>query len=353
MKKIKKFIKIVAFVSFIFMSLNSNAQISIGQNDMPNEGDTIRYSTSLDIGSINYSETGSNYTWDFSELIPISQSVDTFVSVFDAPLIYQAVFFLSSNLAKPLQSFDEIPGFQVTDPYEFYKNSSSEYKLVGYGVTLNSIPIPNKFEEADVIYQFPLNYENVDSSYSSYEYDIPSLGYLGGWKKRVNYADGWGTLITPFGTFQTLRVRSEIVQFDSIYLDSLGMGLPLTRNYTEYKWLGNDFGLPLCKVTDDDLLPPQIEYLDSVRYLFVGQPELASFKHTVQVFPNPAKEKLYFNSGQEIIKVELYNNAGNFLLTKKINSFEGSMDISTFSPGIYILRIYSENRIEYEKIIIE
>jgi len=335
------------------MSLNSNAQISIGQNDMPNEGDTIRYSSSVDIGTINYSETGSNFIWDFTDLIPISQSVDTFVSVFDAPFIYQAVFFLSSNLAKPLQSFDEIPGIQVTDPYEFYKNSSSEYKMVGYGVTLNSIPIPNKFEEADVIYQFPLNYENVDSSYSSYEFDIPTVGYLGGWKKRVNYADGWGTLITPFGTFQTLKVRSEIVQFDSIYLDSVGMGFPFTRNYFEYKWLGNNFGLPLCKVTDDNLLPPQIEYLDSVRILFVDQNEFAAIENAVNVFPNPTDEKLFFSSDEEILKVELYNNTGNYLQTKKINSFEGSMDISTFSPGIYILRIYSDNRIEYKKIIIE
>ena len=39
------------------------------------------------------------------------------------------------------------------------------------------------------------------------------------------------------------------------YIDSLGFGFPVLRNFTEYKWLANDFGLPLCTVTDDGLLP--------------------------------------------------------------------------------------------------
>lgn len=329
-----------------------NAQITIDQDDMPNSGDTIRYSSSIDLGGINYEETGTNYSWDFSSLIPLTQAVDTFSSVSETPLVYQVAFFLYSNLAKPLSSFDYIPGFQVTDPYEFYKKSNSEFKMVGFGVTMNGIPIPNKFQDSDVIYQFPVNYGNLDSSYSSYEFDIPAVGYLGGWKKRVNYCDGWGTLNTPFGSFQTIRIKSEIIQFDSVYIDSLGMGLPLSRNYVEYKWLGNDFGLPLCKITDDGLLP-QIEYLDSVRSLFVDVPELNETVKRISVFPNPAGDYLNIKSNYRLEYAILFDYKGNLLKTKYSNDYLMTMNTSGIKPGMYILAIKTENHLKYEKVIIE
>ena len=150
------------------------SQIIIDENDMPEEGDTIRLSSTIDIGMLNYEETGNDFLWDFSGLIPFSQYVDTFVSVQQTPWVYQVVFFLSSNLAQPMQSFDQIPGFQVTDAYEFFKNSNNDFRSVGYGVTLNQIPIPNKFEDPDIIYKFPLAYGNIDSSLSTHEFAIPA-----------------------------------------------------------------------------------------------------------------------------------------------------------------------------------
>jgi hypothetical protein len=342
----------IFLLPILLFSFSLSAQIIILQDDMPNTGDTIRYSTSIDLGGINFEETGENHNWNFSSLLPLTQAVDTFTSVSETPLVYQVVFFLYSNLAKPLTSFDEIPGFEVSDPYEFYKKSSSEYKMVGYGITMNGIPIPNKFENADVIYHFPISYSTVDSSYSSYEFDIPTLGYLGGWKKRVNYCDGWGTLTTPFGTFQTLRLKSEIIQFDSIYIDSLGLGLPITRNFTEYKWLGNDFGLPLCKVMDDGLLT-QIEYLDSARSLLVNVNNEVAVMNKISIFPNPAKERLYIKSDQKILSFTLFNSHGNHLMTNGVYANDFSFRLSDYSPGIYMIAIKTEDQIQYEKIIFE
>ena len=355
MKKSQLVSALLLFPLFLF------SQITIDQNDMPNPGDTIRTSTTYNIGAIDFEVTGNDFTWDFSGLIPFSQSVDTFVSVSETPWLYKVVFLSCSNLAKKLQSFDQFPGIQVTDAYEFYKNSSSEYKYVGYGVTLNEIPIPNKFDEPDVIYHFPLNIGNIDSSFSSHEMDIPGIGYSGGWKNRVNHADGWGTLITPYGSFETLRVKSEITQYDSIYVDSLG-GFPVYRNYTEYKWLGTNFGLPLCTVTDDGILT-EIVYIDSVRNLIIGIAPRYSKNNNICIYPNPAKDKINIEvlieeSAYTVIKLLSVNgeyvqklflgtlNKGNQNLTLNFNR-------QLISKGLYFLEFRIDKKIIMKKVVIE
>lgn len=339
--------KTTVLFTFCLLWLFSSAQISITQNDMPEANDTIRLSSTVNLGSIDFAQTGPDHSWDFTNLVPLTQSVDTFVSVQQTPWVYQLVFFLSSNLARKLTEFNQFPGFQVTDVYEYYKNSSSDYRSVGYGVTMNGVPIPNKYNQPDKIYQFPEQYGNADSSTASYALDIPGLGYSGGWKKRVNNADGWGTLKTPFGEFQTLRIRSEIYQYDSIYIDSLGLGIPVYRETVEYKWLGNGFGLPLCKVTDDGILPT-ITYIDSVRNMFVGRSPEYSRPTSFTISPNPAKDHVDFHFGKQFagnISIEFFSVTGQLvfrqreLLVDNNNvihvNFAGKLPVK----GLYFVRI--------------
>ncbi|NOX45488.1 MAG: T9SS type A sorting domain-containing protein [Chlorobi bacterium] len=339
------------------------SQISINDNDMPSTGDTIRTSNSFDVGLLDYVSTGAGYSWDFSELIPLTQQVDTFMSISETPLVYQAVFFFSSNLAQPIQNFETVPGYEVSEAYNFYKNSSSSFKMTGNAASLNGIPIPNKFDEDDIIYKFPMNYGNVDSSLSSYGMDVPGLGYMGGWKKRVNHCDGWGTLTTPYGSFQTLRLRSDIVQYDSVYIDSLGFGLPFYRNYVEYKWLGNNFGIPLCTVTDNGI-SPSITYIDSVRTLFVGIEPEQEVDNTVKLFPNP--------SGNDAFSINLYLEKTSHAVITMRNSrggivknlydgtilqggFVGKFDLSgeSLSKGLYFVIIETDNKVYAEKLVLQ
>lgn len=349
---------ILAFFLLTFLVVYIQAQTIIDNNDMPQEGDTIRQSNTFDTGTINYLETGEGINWDFSSLIPLTQKVDTFVSFSSTPWVYQLIFFGSANLAQPLLQFDQLPGFQVTDSYNFYKNTSSSFVQAGNAATLNEIPLPNKFSDPDKIFQFPLNFGNADSSYSTYNFAVPGIGYLGGWKNRVNHADGWGTLTTPYGTFNVLRVKSEVMQYDSIYIDSLGFGIPTTREYTEYKWLGENFGLPLCTVTDDGLLST-ITYIDSVRNILSGVSEIDIAKK-IRIFPNPCEDKISIqsvfpiemNHGIEVLNMEgkvvqsfKFQNASNTKKSLHLNFNQGAQS------GIYFLKFVVEGRVVLMKIV--
>ncbi len=353
--------KILSILIIVFSALFIQAQIIITQDDMAQSGDTIRSSTALDVGMLNYQMTGENITWDFTSLFPLAQRVDTFVSVQQTPWVYQIFFLTSANLAQPQQEFEQLPGFQVTDIFNFYKKSNSDYKQVGYGITLNGLPIPTKFNEADKIYQFPVQYGNADSSMSSYEFSIPGVGYSGGWKKRVNHADGWGTLITPYGSFETLRLKSEITQFDSLYIDSLGIGIPVYRQYQEYKWLGQNFGIPLCKITKEGLIT-SVTYIDSVRSLFTRIPEVASEK-VFNLYPNPASDEInigmhgIYHGAITVRIIGLYGNEDVIFENSYLLDENGSIRLSArgmgLTKGVYFVEVRSENSSFERKLMIK
>lgn len=330
------------------------AQIVITQSDMPSSGDTIRHSNTVDIGFIDFEATGPNFNWDFSGLVPFTQSVDSFVSVSETPLFYQLLFFFTANLAKKEYEFDQFPGFQVTDSYRYFKNSSSSFQEVGFAVSLNGLPLPTLYDDADIIYTFPLEDGTIDSSFASYEFDIPGLGFYGGWKKRNNEVDGWGQLTTPFGTFEALRLKTEILQYDSLYIDSLGFGIPFYQELTEYKWLGEEMGLPLVHVTDNGLVQT-VSYIDSVRVMITGsKPEVKS--NVMHVYPNPAHRHLRLEAGikpGEQYSLKIVNMAGKVVHEADGRWQAGALELAIdprVVAGSYLLLLHSNHHVFSQQI---
>src|SRR6185295_16658519 len=102
----------------------------------------------------------------------------------------------------------------------------------------------------DTIYHFPLTYGTIDSSYSGYTLKLPSLVYFHNSSFRHNEADGWGSLTTPYGTFDVVRVKTTIMAHDSIYIDTLlnfGFAIDAPAEI-DYKWIGKGQGEPLLQI---------------------------------------------------------------------------------------------------------
>ncbi len=165
-------------------------------------------------------------------------------------------------------------GVTVSDVVAFYYKSTTLYQQTGYGATINNIGVPIGFNSKDVLYRFPMNFGDTDTSPSDFNINIPNLGYYGHDQVRVSEVDGWGTLITPYGTFNTLRIKSSITGNDTLFLDTLGFGFNFPSPATiEYKWLGTTKNIPLLQITMTAGSfggAPQISsvtYRDSVRTL--------------------------------------------------------------------------------------
>jgi hypothetical protein len=356
MQKLQVFILFTLLVTFGY---NSVGQITIDQADMPSPGDTIRISTALNFEQYNFEETGEDFIWDFSNLVSISQQVDSFVAVNETPIYYWPFFIFSANLASPLVSDSPIPEIPLTDVFNFYNNSSSNYSDLGFAATLFSIPIPFKFDSPDIVYDFPMNYGNTDSSESGFNFGLENLGYILVERKRVNTVDGWGSLITPYGTFDVLRLKSEVYEYDSVYIDSVSMGIPVEREYTEYKWLAKGQKVPLLTVSTS-LLGLVVNYVDSLQTETTNLPDqLIETDHWVRVFPNPVREVLNIelNNLQEgFVDVMFFDIQGNSVSSRKtilVNDRVHQIHLSEFilKPGTYFMQL-SRNEFSVTKKII-
>ena len=344
-------INISKFLAFILcsISLSSFGQITINDADMPASGDTFNISIINNIQGVDLSLTGQNYNWDFSQLNENSQTVDTFFSMLATqyiPVTYNVSFnnpldpdHRANAATRSFNSHNPMPQIQITENYFFYKSSGDGYFVVGQGAKINTIPTPMKYDVPETVFKFPLTYGNVDSTVSKYNLNIPGVGYYGETIKHVNKVDGYGSLKTPYGTFNVMRVKSVINTTDTIFLDTLGFGTHINKpQETRYSWLGDDQGEPLLQITKTN---NNISARFKDNLSLAGNDNVFVNNKFLSLFPNPAKDVLKINSDEVIGKVEILNILGQMVLLPE-NSFS-TINISSLKKGIYMIRIYREN----------
>lgn len=343
-------------IILMLLGIITRAQITITSDDMVQPADTIRSSVSFDFIQYDFTETGENHHWDFSGLSPFSQRIDSFVTVQETPVFFWPFFLKSANVVLEINDFEEIHELGDGEGWQFFNNTTSSFSDVGYGLILQEIPLPLKYDDPDVLYSFPLNYGDTDEGQAGLEFSFPDLGYISIERERQTEVDGWGTLETPFGNFEVLRLKSVVNEFDSIYIDSLSQGFPIYRNYTEYKWMGKEAGLPLLYVIDDDVFGASIIYQDSVRDLSVSVPELvAENNQAFALFPNPADGGIHIRFKQAInhaVHLHITDIAGRQLYTETLQGvpkkdFIHSITLNPrqFKSGLYILYVFeNENK---------
>ncbi len=247
-----------------------NAQITINNSDMPSAGESVRTSITFDFQSFDFEETGIDHSWDFSGLTSVIQRESDFVSVTQTPPVFWPFFLGSANLATEIQELNAFPELPVDGGYQFYQNTAVRFADVGLGILIDGLPLPLKYDNPDVLYRFPMTMGYSDTTFADLSVGFPDIGHLLIERERISEVDGWGTLHTPYGSFETIRIKSMVAEYDSLYVDSLDQGFAINRFYTEYKWLGKGHGLPLLAVTEDPVFGSSITYIDSLRVIPPG-----------------------------------------------------------------------------------
>ncbi len=353
--------KKILFISAMFMSFifSSFSQPVINQNDMPNIGDTIRVNISNSANGDDYTSSGSNHVWDFSNFTPSSQRVDTFKNVLSTSILYYIYFTGLSGATIAGTQPDLTPvslpitTISITEVYNFFKEAATSYSQLGFGAKFNGTQLPVKYDYPDVTLYFPVTYGEKDSCDFSYHVTIPSLGYYGEKKHRVNYVDGWGTIITPVDTFQAMRVISKIAVHDTIHMDTLGSfgGFSFNYNETEYKWYADNMGTPVMKISNrtGTGAGTSIEYNNNQMSHVTGMPDIKATLIFAGLYPNPVNENtnLYFSLAKPSgVEISIYDMLGRNIKNIANKEFQVgfnslSIDISGFEKGIYFVCIKS------------
>ncbi|NND93331.1 MAG: T9SS type A sorting domain-containing protein [Flavobacteriales bacterium] len=327
------------------VSASSAGQITLTADDMPSAGDMIPFTVSAVLpDGIDPSETGEAMVWDYSQLSPGINGVDTFYTVEETPFLYQ--FFFNNGLLYPDHQADHarkemsvnLGLVNITNAFSYFKSDDEGYRNVGFGANVNGLPSSVRNIPIDWIYEFPLEYENESFSPSASQLEIPTLGYYEHEQERQVLVEGWGTLILPNQSYEVLKVKMVVNAIDSVYIESLGTGFPIVQpEETIYQWLALGEGEPLLQISQ------QVGFGYTVRYRYEDAVAIEELNDVnVRIYPNPASEVLLVNSSENrISRYAILDTKGNLFEEEYFDDFRSDLRISLndLSSAAYVLII--------------
>lgn len=253
-------------------------------------------------GAFNFDESGGGVLWDFSTLNILSQNKITYNGTESSS--YKTTF-LSSCVAACVAGGSSLPSctsgcnsqwstltslsrndldsisistLEITDVSSFYKNSETGLRqnMIGFSVEIGGIPIKiiTTYDSPDLIFPFPLQLNKVDGSSSHYTIDLTSLGVNFIYKSytdREHYAEGTGTIVTPYQTFvNAIKLKTTTTKVDTLLVNGTSIVIPYPTS-VKYSWFDATQRIPVLEVSGEvygsEVIYSDISFLDEIRCL--------------------------------------------------------------------------------------
>lgn len=288
---------------------------------------------------ISEGNAGANQTWDFSSM-NVTGNIQ--ISIEQPSNTAQSSSFPNANIAWVTSG--------SSGEVAYYNASSSSLQFYGIHVP-GSATIPYNDPENQL--QFPITYNDTYSDTWDAVFTASGITYHREGTTTVT-ADGYGTLITPAGTYNnTLRIHIK-----QIYQDSANIaGTPYVINYDvdTYSWYKEGYKSYLASIyTLSSTHGPQSS-ASYISNLPVSMNEITR-DASCKVFPNPASEKVNIElSTTGNVNVKLINASGHQVKTTAFVKGQNlQLDVSALPEGLYFARIVQgETNLVTKKIVVK
>lgn len=355
MSKIQKTVLTVIMILISIPEIYS--QVTITSAQMPDPGDQMVFGIRPEPGGAvsGYTTSGTGIMWNFSTITAASTDTNRFISstsgeipficiaIFNNPLdsMYNAT---AAKVGLPLQiPMGLIP---ITDLYDFFRKTNYSYSQVGRSASVNGIPSCIKNNPPDRVYKFPFSFGDTLNSVSNFEIVLPGVGYYRQTKIRNSQADAWGTVVTPSGTFNALRIKSILEITDTVYSENFGVGVKIPHTETHYTWLSNTLKFPVFVIEEKG---PNFGGTVALWADTVSNTNITTvdYSENVLVFPNPAGEfvNIYFSgSNCEDQEFSLYDIHGKECIRETIHCGRSQISLQGIPAGVYVLKAKGSTR---------
>lgn len=252
-------------------------QITLTTSDMPVPGDTLPSASDTLAGWVNVGSAGANQTWDFSQA---AHHVTTPTRAVAPSSTAYSGSFGTSTVALTNDNVN----------YLYYKNSASDYIATGIAgdLLMNGQTRAVVFNPTSTTYEFPTQYLN-DFSGTSQLQETASGSSVNQPVDQVrltvtsNYRDtidGWGTTITPVGSYASLRQRRveyvhTLVEIKLFSFSPWTTAADIYDTVRTYNWL--------AKETKGVVVSLGMDSLDNIvrlNYSLVPPEPVANFSYT-------------------------------------------------------------------------
>lgn len=320
----KKHLRILLF-SGLAMNLDLIAQPTLTATGInPVVGITINN----DGGNyVSPGSAGASQTWDLSTMTSGSPSSTTFSSPSSTP---NAASFPTANVC-----------VATAPQYAYYKTSSTAWQNLG---VVSGSGVIMSYSNAEDLLRFPFTFNDTYSDPWATTFVSGGTTFYRTGTTTVT-ADGYGTLITPAGTFSNvLRVH-----FFQDYQDSADIGgFPYIIDYQndEYMWYlnGNHNPIALVFTLTTSLGSPFTagSYMTGVMGVNENK-ALVSY----ELFPNPSSDDLKINIGlkeKQKVEIKLFSTLGTEVMQPVSgDGFQGensySLNVQNLPEGFYFAEV--------------
>jgi len=301
----------------------------------------------------NLEMAGGDLNWDLSDFEGVTEDEELYQGIGEMGFLYQLTFDDPGNpdamATHAIESVDleeidvdvELP-VELSDVYQFYRNDSSGYYEVGLAFSASGFPIITPYEDTDRIYKFPLTFDERDTSDVSFEVSIPFIGFYGQSGTRYSHVDAWGTLTTPYGEYDVLRVRAERLITDTLFFGEFDIAETVQRPLqVDYAWISPDHDGEILRIS---VIGGQVVnvQMQSDGELGLSTNEATGGESELSISPNPAASVITATFPSDIGNYFITDLAGKTVASGTVRGGTRIIDVSDFAAGVYLLGFTSD-----------
>ena len=134
------------------------------------------------------------------------------------------------------------------------------------------------------------------------------------------------------------------------FIEGIGNNLGLLFDINMRFVTGGGHGKLLCYEYNGEL-QYMANDITSCSNPFVGLDDISLDDNSITIYPNPTNSEVNISSENIINSIEIFNSLGQRVYYSVVNSMEKTIDISSFTNGVYILGVNTENGVIRKKII--
>jgi hypothetical protein len=328
--------KYISFLTFFLYALLCFAQPSL---DASNTNPVI--GESFDMHKTAWETAGSggaNVTWNFLHLY---DSGLLSVPIVDPSTTTNGAEFPDANIS-----------YELGNNSYYYKNSTQKSQLVGAYVYSGDVDTTIIYDDYIDELRFTMNYNESYTDDAAGHFTFKYSGNLIDFERDGSVdvsADGYGTLITPEGTYtDVLRVKQIETHRDSG--NYWGLSIIMNNTVEIYKWYKPGVHFPILIFAEYNF--PDIPENQKLAYYMDGNSvNIDKLKNSKQFFyPNPADKVIYLKDCLNC-EIAIYNVIGNTV--KYVKSGKDVIDISNITEGLYFISRNCEGKTSTGKLIVK
>lgn len=308
-------IYVLFFIALLGTSAMGQSPFTVNNCFQVNDNSTLGFSVYAQSFDSFISQTGSNYTWDFSSENWTEPTT---------PYLFQP----ATQSIHTLFHFAEINEYSniIFARDIFYTHSEDQDTLYCDGLYL-SVDYP--FAPRIPYLSFPLNFQDSVYTYTKQYANPNQPNTATGSVTRYWIYDGFGTVELPYGTINNVyRIRTK--QVDSVYIINSG------TETQEMIWFRQADGIPVLRFVKNATVI-------SAYYTTTGGVSginAMKNKENIRVFPDPATDFIQVDAEVDLdgLSYQIADLSGKIVSQGIMQENKTMIDVHNLAPGLYFLQ---------------